>query len=49
MITKKVKIVIAIATLAVILFIAGCIDEKTPPAENPISIPSLASTASADP
>jgi hypothetical protein len=46
---KRQKLVIAIVTLAVILFIAGCIDEKTPPAENPISIPSLASTASADP
>lgn len=48
---KRQKLVIAIATLAGILFIAGCIDidEKTPPTENSISIPSLASTASADP
>jgi hypothetical protein len=50
---KKAKISIAIGILAVIVFIAGCIDleEKVQPGENAttISIPSLTAAASADP
>ncbi|KAF5437441.1 Protein of unknown function (DUF3160), partial [Candidatus Methanophagaceae archaeon] len=50
---KKAKILIAIGTLAVIVFITGCIDveEKAQPGENATttSIPAVASAASANP